>query len=299
MSISENSCTAGAGCDAATPVAAFTGGDSPSRRSWDENNPRVASGFSTPACADLHEFQCWIKSWLPELFPHFGAVFGIVVKATLGVKIATSAAIDMPASYLQRVAYNQGIGCPVLSNWLFVRKPQFFSVAGHRGQGARRGQQGHDSELIELFVEHGLRNVFLHGHVDVGRDLASFFALFNLRDAFRVEDDTCAEQVALRVHRALVALHELPLADNTGMNPVSLTPAEEQVHRWLCEGKTNWEISRILNKSEWTVKTQVQRILQKLNAPSRHHVMVATRREQLPHQKQNASSKQRGVVSEA
>jgi DNA-binding CsgD family transcriptional regulator len=56
-----------------------------------------------------------------------------------------------------------------------------------------------------------------------------------------------------------------------------LTPAEQRVFRWLREGKTNWEISRILNKSEWTVKTQVQQILRKLDAPSRHDVMAGYR----------------------
>ncbi|MCY7388492.1 MAG: helix-turn-helix transcriptional regulator, partial [Burkholderiales bacterium] len=49
-----------------------------------------------------------------------------------------------------------------------------------------------------------------------------------------------------------------------------LTPAEREVHRWLRQRKTNWEIGKILGKSELTVKTQVQKMLKKTGLESRH-----------------------------
>jgi DNA-binding CsgD family transcriptional regulator len=48
-----------------------------------------------------------------------------------------------------------------------------------------------------------------------------------------------------------------------------LTPKEEEVIGWVAKGKTNWEISRILDRSEATVRTHVQHIMAKLQTTSR------------------------------
>jgi DNA-binding CsgD family transcriptional regulator len=59
-------------------------------------------------------------------------------------------------------------------------------------------------------------------------------------------------------------MHELPVADFS-----CLTPAEKAVLECLIAGRTNKEIGRILSKSEFTVKTQVQRILEKTGLDNR------------------------------
>jgi DNA-binding CsgD family transcriptional regulator len=48
-----------------------------------------------------------------------------------------------------------------------------------------------------------------------------------------------------------------------------LTRAELEVLRWLRAGRTNKEIGKILCKSEFTVKTHVQRMLEKTGADNR------------------------------
>lgn len=48
-----------------------------------------------------------------------------------------------------------------------------------------------------------------------------------------------------------------------------LTNAELQVLKWLRAGRTNREIGRILCKSEFTVKTQVQQMLAKTGLDNR------------------------------
>lgn len=62
-----------------------------------------------------------------------------------------------------------------------------------------------------------------------------------------------------------------------------LSEREIEVLQWVREGKTNWEISRILNISERTVKFHVQNTLAKLQASTRgqavalaiHHRLIA------------------------
>jgi len=68
--------------------------------------------------------------------------------------------------------------------------------------------------------------------------------------------------------RALVGRHPPPQTD------IELTPREYDVLRWLCSGKTNWEISRILDISESTVKFHVANLTQKLGASNRTHIVA-------------------------
>ncbi|VAW58404.1 hypothetical protein MNBD_GAMMA11-3010 [hydrothermal vent metagenome] len=48
-----------------------------------------------------------------------------------------------------------------------------------------------------------------------------------------------------------------------------LSPRELDVLEWVCIGKTNWEIGKILGISFCTVKIHVRNILRKLNASNR------------------------------
>lgn len=53
---------------------------------------------------------------------------------------------------------------------------------------------------------------------------------------------------------------------------IQLTQREYEVLEWLCGGKTNWEMSRIMNISEHTVKFHVMNLSQKLGASNRAHI---------------------------
>lgn len=53
-----------------------------------------------------------------------------------------------------------------------------------------------------------------------------------------------------------------------------LTAREGETLKWMKEGKTNWEISSILNISERTAKFHVQNIERKLNAVNRPHAVA-------------------------
>lgn len=58
------------------------------------------------------------------------------------------------------------------------------------------------------------------------------------------------------------------LGDPTGELP-DLTKTEKETLRWLATGMSNKEIAKILEKSDQTVKTQVQVVLRKLGVSSR------------------------------
>jgi DNA-binding CsgD family transcriptional regulator len=53
-----------------------------------------------------------------------------------------------------------------------------------------------------------------------------------------------------------------------------LTPKEEEVLRWLSEGKSTSDIASILAICSRTVKFHISNILRKLNAENRTHAVV-------------------------
>lgn len=53
-----------------------------------------------------------------------------------------------------------------------------------------------------------------------------------------------------------------------------LTAREIEVLNWLKEGKTSWEISMILKRSERVIRFHIDNILKKLNATNRTHAVA-------------------------
>jgi DNA-binding CsgD family transcriptional regulator len=74
------------------------------------------------------------------------------------------------------------------------------------------------------------------------------------------------------LHMASLYLHsrmEVLQARTAPHPPRRLTPRERECLKWVAAGKTDWEISQILNISEQTVHGHVQNALTKLNARTR------------------------------
>lgn len=57
--------------------------------------------------------------------------------------------------------------------------------------------------------------------------------------------------------------------DQGNSNDYGLTIREMEVFQWLCQGKTNWEIGKILGISAWTAKIHVCNILKKMGVNNR------------------------------
>jgi LuxR family quorum sensing-dependent transcriptional regulator len=61
--------------------------------------------------------------------------------------------------------------------------------------------------------------------------------------------------------------------------PVTLTPRETDVLQWIAEGKTDWEISVILNVSEHLVDKMARQIRSKFGAVNRVHAVAQALRQ--------------------
>jgi DNA-binding CsgD family transcriptional regulator len=63
------------------------------------------------------------------------------------------------------------------------------------------------------------------------------------------------------------------------VNKIKLTPRELEILKWLSDGKSNWDISVILKRSQRVIKWHAQNFMEKLGAQNRTHaVAIALRR---------------------
>jgi DNA-binding CsgD family transcriptional regulator len=92
-------------------------------------------------------------------------------------------------------------------------------------------------------------------------DRGSIFSFAGRKKSFNSHHKNILDILTPHVHQTLVRLCE-------GAKKLDcvLTEREKEVLKWMREGKSNWDISMILNISERTVKFHVQNIERKLDA---------------------------------
>ena len=232
----------------------------------------------TKACygiQNLTEFREFISTKLRQVFPHESAACCIV--ETPNNRMLRLINVDFPSEYLHGVIRpNQEIQSPI-SLWLRQQTPLLVKV----------------DEVNELLVpgwaglarKNGIQNIASHGLIDIGGNFFSYFAFAGVHPTVLEKYKELLSCIVPHLHIMLVRqlFHSRGLASNNfgshdhdsnaPLNGVSflkstdsqhnLTPRESQVLAWICSGKTNWEISRIVKISENTVKNHVQNIYKK------------------------------------
>jgi len=127
-------------------------------------------------------------------------------------------------------------------------------------------------------------------------DEYAFGALEAGASGFLLKDATSAQLVAAvrsvhrgdailspRATRLLIEAHAMRAAQPTMVEPTNLTPRERDVLLAVGRGLNNTEIAAELFLSESTVKTHVGRLLTKLDARDRVHLVILTHRSGLVH----------------
>ena len=81
--------------------------------------------------------------------------------------------------------------------------------------------------------------------------------------------------LAPHFHLAYLRATTRPNDDQPAANQPALTAREEEIMRWVAEGKTNWEISIILHVSLNTIKFHLKNVYQKLGGVENRWAAVA------------------------
>ncbi|MEW6058505.1 MAG: helix-turn-helix transcriptional regulator, partial [Bdellovibrionota bacterium] len=132
-------------------------------------------------------------------------------------------------------------------------------------------KQGLDPKFVELVFDHRIPLVLRKTHVDQNRLLSDFSLLFRRRQSAD-QFSRLWEGVVPYLHNALLRVYQE--CDSSRNGGVPLSSRQQEVLKWVIEGKSNWEIGVILRISERTVKFHVHQLMKKLAATNRPHLVA-------------------------
>lgn len=188
--------------------------------------------------------------------------FGQGVLHALGVSLDREITHNLPLSYRKGIRTTAGgVQSPPLSSWLGSGKP--FLV---KSSGLSR------SVWEENFINHGYRNMAIHGFIDERNGTISIFGIYNYLSATDGKVIDFLSAIAAITHDAL---QELPKTIDREFHVMGdkevavLTGREEEIIYWVSQGKTNADIALILGISSNTVRNHLYNASGKLSASNR------------------------------
>ena len=121
-------------------------------------------------------------------------------------------------------------------------------------------------------LDYGLTDGFVYGVCN--RDLTRATTFFVAGS--RIENCTRSRVILKYIipHLSGALKRVLPPATPFTHKDPSLTPREIEVLKWLKEGKSSWDVSKILGRSEDAVNFHIKNITRKLNAMNRTHAVA-------------------------
>jgi len=121
-----------------------------------------------------------------------------------------------------------------------------------------------------LMQDFGLKNTFLYG---VCGAIVNPFTVFILTGE-RIKNHPRTKTIIHYIVPYLSIALQNTLSCKTKIDSQDLSKSELEVLKWLKEGKSSWEVSIIVNRSERAVNFHINNILRKLNAANRAHAVA-------------------------
>jgi DNA-binding CsgD family transcriptional regulator len=210
--------------------------------------------------------QEWMRGPVRQAIPYRCALILLGEEHSFGMHLDEVISIDVPNDYLDHITTVSGqIESAVFTAWNLKKVPEHFDVGMPPGEG--------QPDCRSDFNKYGFTNCIAAGHSETGSKRRSCLSLFD------VEPESIQLSMALITYVAKYLDEILSRPEFSARVSVpasaSLTKAERDVLKWIRLGKTNWEIGSILDKSELTVKKQVQMILAKTGLQNRTQLATA------------------------
>ncbi len=125
-------------------------------------------------------------------------------------------------------------------------------------------------KFLSLAEDFGLNRGFTHGVRNFTGEEGSLFSLSGRTVEHNERTATILNLAIPHLHQALCRAVKYSGTHAGG----TLSPREREVLKWMMQGKSTWDISKIIHISERTVYFHAKNIKQKLNASSRTHAVA-------------------------
>jgi len=201
---------------------------------------------------------------LQRFLPHQSLLCAIGSIVPGNVQIHEALSNNFPVAYLHEMMRDDGcITTHVLASWYITREPQIFDAVCDADKV--------DPAWLERFNRYKLINLLAHGIADVQGLVSSYVGLYRIPEKINRRHVYLMKLLVPHFHVALLRVmadKEKNLIPNPPLDGV-LSEQQKIIFGWMQRGKTNWEVSQILDMTEANVKYHVKQILRKLGATNR------------------------------
>lgn len=222
---------------------------------------------------DVSDFSLIAEGSLRTVLPHEMMVCGIGGVSKQGNFVRKFLSFDCPFEYYEyyeAMLNSDGrVLSPLMVKWRDTQEPVYFQSG--------RDDAEHPEEWVKLFNKFKIRNTIGHGVLDLTGTFSSYFIFSRLPEEVGPEQAFLVKILTPHLHlaltRAIANIEDFHnLISKTTKKPLS--ERQQDILYWLHEGKTNWEIAKILNLSELNVKYHIDQIFLKLDVRSRVHAVA-------------------------
>lgn len=210
------------------------------------------------------EFMQMIDNEVSKLLPHgiFACGFGgVSPKGSYVHKVLQK---NSPNEYYCELLQPDGrIDSPLMTRWRTTQQPVMFQ--------AGRDDHLYPADWVRIFNKYDMQNTIAHGVLDMQGALTSYFIFTRNQGEVGDRHIYLLKLLVPHLHMALVRVLATlqDIGDYAGAIHSLISQRQRQIIHWLHEGKTNWEIARILGMTEKNVKYHVEQILLKLDVRNR------------------------------
>lgn len=227
------------------------------------------------ACAEVQnadDFSRVVEGPLREVLPHEMMICGIGGVSRQGSYIHKLLYYKYSFEnykYYESLLNSDGrVDSPLMKKWRETQEPVYFQ--------SDRDEAEYPAEWVDSFKKHEMRNTIGHGIMDLTGTFSSYFIFTRLPEIVGPHQAYLLKLLTPHLHhaltRALSTVQEYPW--NLGAASKPLSERQREILYWMHEGKTNWEIAKILDLTEINVKYHVDQIFVKLEVRNRVHAVA-------------------------
>ncbi|MBI1891811.1 MAG: hypothetical protein HYS18_14275 [Burkholderiales bacterium] len=228
-------------------------------------------------CAKVNEvsdFSLIAEGSLRDVMPHEMMICGIGGVSKQGNFVRKFLSFDCPIEayeYYEAMLNSDGrVNSPLMQKWRDTQEPVYFQSG--------RDEATFPEDWVTVFNRYNMRNTIGHGVLDLTGTFSSYFIFCRLPGEVGPEQAFLLKLLTPHLHlaltRAISSVEEFHGVTGKATLKKPLSDRQQDILYWLHEGKTNWEIAKILNLSELNVKYHIDQIFVKLDVRSRVHAVA-------------------------
>lgn len=214
-------------------------------------------GVQTP-----ENFRAWADGPLQALLPHGMMIAGMAAIEAPAVQIRKVIVENWPLSYFELLRQPDGsFQSPIMARWHERNTPQLYDPSVNNDVAG--------GVWSDVFFDYQLGNIAAHGLRDLSGTYTTYFNFSQIPEKLSARHGYLLDLLTPHMHVALSRALRMVEVFEGGAPVITLTGREQVILYWMREGKTNWEIAQICQRSEHTIKNQIEALFRKLQVSNR------------------------------